>query len=91
MKFKTISVLIGLAGWGVAVESHSLQPIAQASVSASAPAAATTTMSAVSDETILPTNIFVNLAKKAVPSVVNISTVSTLKRTAFLSRLSLTR
>jgi serine protease Do len=76
MKFKPatqkIAILAGFAIWGLAIESHSIPPsVTQANASAS------------TDETTLPANIFVNLAKKAVPSVVNISTVSTLKRTAF--------
>jgi serine protease Do len=77
MKLTTIAVLAGFAGWGLAIESQSFHPTTIATAQAAA------TSSSNQDETTLPTNIFVNLAKKAVPSVVNISTVSTLKRTAF--------
>jgi serine protease Do len=80
MKFKTIAVITGLVVWGAAVESHSLQSTSLAKLDAPISSAAA---ASISDETTLPANIFVNLAKKAVPSVVNISTVSTLKRTAF--------
>jgi serine protease Do len=80
MKFKTIAILSGLAVWGAVIESHSLQSTALAKI---ATPVSNASASASNDETTLPTNIFVNLAKKAVPSVVNISTVSTIKRMAF--------